>query len=251
MTTRPLYVASIWLRPFDRRSVRRRRGHTHPQQPGQRPDAEAWSYRPRAAMSSSVRASRRFLDSDPANTRSEFKRLMGTTHALEFPASGTTRRPEELSAEVLKSLRQDVADQLGSAGARRRLGSDTVRAASDRCGYPDGRASPGFERVELHSGAVASAIAAGWSQSGSTDRGCLRSGWWHLRRIAARTREGLLRVCRARRRQLSWVGALRRALMDVARPSCDRRHCDRIVANSRHAQALRRCRWRPRKPRSR
>ena len=61
---------------------------------------------------------RRFLDSDPANTRSEFKRLMGTTHALEFPASGTSRRPEELSAEVLKSLRQDVADQLGVAPER-------------------------------------------------------------------------------------------------------------------------------------
>src|SRR5258708_24008675 len=56
---------------------------------------------------------RRFLDADPANTRSEFKRLMGTTHALAFPASGTARRPEELAAEVLKSLRQDVADQLG------------------------------------------------------------------------------------------------------------------------------------------
>src|SRR5262249_15681024 len=53
---------------------------------------------------------RRFLDTDPANTRSEFKRLMGTTHRLEFPASGTVRKPEELSAEVLKSLRQDVAD---------------------------------------------------------------------------------------------------------------------------------------------
>src|SRR5882672_12775680 len=47
---------------------------------------------------------RRFLESDPANTRSEFKRLMGTTHTLEFPASGTSRKPEELSAEVLKSL---------------------------------------------------------------------------------------------------------------------------------------------------
>src|SRR5262245_10619200 len=56
---------------------------------------------------------RRFLDADPANTRSEFKRLMGTTHRLEFPACGTFRQPEELSAEVLKSLRQGVADPLG------------------------------------------------------------------------------------------------------------------------------------------
>src|SRR5882724_7702788 len=41
---------------------------------------------------------RRFLDLDPANTRSEFKRLMGTAHQLEFPASGVVRRPEELAA---------------------------------------------------------------------------------------------------------------------------------------------------------
>src|SRR5207253_11053355 len=53
---------------------------------------------------------RRFLDLDPANTFSEFKRLMGTTHKLTFTASGVVRRPEDLSAEVLKSLRQDVAD---------------------------------------------------------------------------------------------------------------------------------------------
>src|SRR6266852_3066081 len=42
---------------------------------------------------------RRFLDVDPANTRSEFKRLMGTTHQLEFTASGQVRRPEHLAAE--------------------------------------------------------------------------------------------------------------------------------------------------------
>jgi molecular chaperone DnaK len=36
---------------------------------------------------------RRFLETDPANTRGEFKRLMGTTHTLEFPASGAIRRP--------------------------------------------------------------------------------------------------------------------------------------------------------------
>src|SRR5262252_1329096 len=47
---------------------------------------------------------RRFLDGDPANTRTEFKRLMGTAQALEFPASGQRRRPEELAAEILRAL---------------------------------------------------------------------------------------------------------------------------------------------------
>src|SRR5215831_10785286 len=45
---------------------------------------------------------RRFLDADPANTRSEFKRLMGSANTLDFPASGAVRRPQELAAEVLK-----------------------------------------------------------------------------------------------------------------------------------------------------
>ena len=39
---------------------------------------------------------------------------MGTGKEIEFPASGAARKPEELSAEVLKALRQDIADQLGS-----------------------------------------------------------------------------------------------------------------------------------------
>src|SRR5262245_45961523 len=58
---------------------------------------------------------RRYLDSDPQNTRAEFKRLMGTAQAIEFPAAGARRKPEELAAEVLRSLRADARDQLGFA----------------------------------------------------------------------------------------------------------------------------------------
>src|SRR4051794_30890837 len=54
---------------------------------------------------------RRSLDSDPHNTRSEFKRLMGTDQTLEFPASKERRKPEALAAEVLRALRQDIQDQ--------------------------------------------------------------------------------------------------------------------------------------------
>ena len=56
---------------------------------------------------------RRFIEQDAANTAAEFKRLMGTGKAIEFPAAGVAKKPEELSAEVLKALRQDIADQLG------------------------------------------------------------------------------------------------------------------------------------------
>ena len=43
----------------------------------------------------------------------EFKRQMGTDHAYQFRTSGVEMRPETLSAEVLKSLRADVARSLG------------------------------------------------------------------------------------------------------------------------------------------
>src|SRR5882757_7663910 len=110
---------------------------------------------------------RRFLDSDPANTRSEFKRLMGTTHALDFPASSTSRRPEELSAEVLKSLRQDVADQLGITPECAVVSVPALFELHQTAGASNAAHRAGFERVELIQEPVASAIAAGWSQSGS------------------------------------------------------------------------------------
>src|SRR5690242_8473938 len=56
---------------------------------------------------------RRLLESDPENTRAEFKRLMGTAQRFEFPAACTSRLPEQLAAEVLRSLRSDVQEQLG------------------------------------------------------------------------------------------------------------------------------------------
>src|ERR1700716_3885236 len=52
---------------------------------------------------------RRFIEQDPDNTSAEFKRLMGTEAAIEFPSAGAKRKPEELSAEVLKALHQDIA----------------------------------------------------------------------------------------------------------------------------------------------
>lgn len=43
----------------------------------------------------------------------EFKRRMGTDYKYQFRTSGRIMRPEELSAEVLKSLRGDVQQRLG------------------------------------------------------------------------------------------------------------------------------------------
>jgi molecular chaperone DnaK len=43
----------------------------------------------------------------------EFKRRMGTDHKYEFKTSARSMRPEEVSAEVLKSLRGDVRQRIG------------------------------------------------------------------------------------------------------------------------------------------
>ena len=43
----------------------------------------------------------------------EFKRRMGSDFTYDFPASGLRKRPEDLSAEILKSLRGDVAQRTG------------------------------------------------------------------------------------------------------------------------------------------
>src|ERR1700712_3075253 len=48
---------------------------------------------------------------DPDNTQAEFKRWMGYSDALKFPASGKAMTAEELSAEVLKLLRADAERQ--------------------------------------------------------------------------------------------------------------------------------------------
>src|ERR1700693_6191790 len=48
-----------------------------------------------------------------ADTYIEFKRHMGTDHVYQFKSSGQTRRPEELSAEILRSLRADVQQRTG------------------------------------------------------------------------------------------------------------------------------------------
>jgi molecular chaperone DnaK len=58
------------------------------------------------------RAKNRIIDA-PEDAYVEFKRRMGSDHTYHFKSSGQTRRPEDLSAEVLKSLRGDVQQRTG------------------------------------------------------------------------------------------------------------------------------------------
>jgi molecular chaperone DnaK len=50
---------------------------------------------------------------DRDNTHTQFKRLMGSQQVLSFPNSGRQMKPEELSAEILQSLRDDVRRTAG------------------------------------------------------------------------------------------------------------------------------------------
>ncbi|HEY0323491.1 MAG TPA: Hsp70 family protein [Pyrinomonadaceae bacterium] len=59
------------------------------------------------------RAAKEKLDKDEKNTYAEFKLQMGTDAEFNFERSGRRMRPEELSAEVLKSLKADVKKRLG------------------------------------------------------------------------------------------------------------------------------------------
>lgn len=53
------------------------------------------------------------LESDPENAFSEFKLQMGTSQRYTFQRNGRSMAAEELSAEVLKSLRDDVRQRTG------------------------------------------------------------------------------------------------------------------------------------------
>ncbi len=148
----------------------------------------------RANVTVGVRA-RRFLESDPENTRAEFKRLMGTSQPIPFPASKGSRRPEELSAEVLKGLRQDVRDQLGFAPETAVVCVPALFELPQSSATSEAARLAGFRRVELLQEPVASALAAGWRHDGD-------AGKWLVFDLGAgtfdasllETRDGMLRV---------------------------------------------------------
>jgi molecular chaperone DnaK len=138
---------------------------------------------------------RRFLDTDPRNARAEFKRLMGTSHALEFAAAGITKKPEELSAEVLKSIRGDVRDQLGFAPDVAVISVPALFELAQTAATSDAARMAGFIRVEMIQEPVASAIAAGWSADAGDESWLvydLGGGTFDVTLLS--TREGLLRV---------------------------------------------------------
>ncbi len=106
---------------------------------------------------------RRFAERDPKNTATEFKRLMGTGERIEFPAAGVQRSPQELAAEVLRSLCADVRDQVGVAPRRAVVSVPALFELAQSAATTEAAKAAGLETVELIQEPIASALAAGWS----------------------------------------------------------------------------------------
>jgi molecular chaperone DnaK len=138
---------------------------------------------------------RRALDQDPTNVQAEFKRLMGTPHALRFAASGATRRPEELSAEVLRSIREDVRAQMGVLPERAVISVPALFELPQTAATSEAARLAGFDRVEMIQEPVASAIASGWKADAAPEPWLvydLGGGTFDVSLLE--TQEGLLRV---------------------------------------------------------
>jgi molecular chaperone DnaK len=139
---------------------------------------------------------RRFLEQDPTNTAAEFKRLMGTGKPIDFPAASAARTPEQLSAEVLKALRQDITDQLNVTIERAVISVPALFELPQSAATSEAARLAGFARVELLQEPIASALAAGWRADGDG------AGTWLVFDLGGgtfdasllETRDGLLRV---------------------------------------------------------
>ncbi len=138
---------------------------------------------------------RRYLDREPEDVRTEFKRLMGTPHTLAFPASGQRRKPEELSAEVLRALREDVRTQTGVAPRAAVISVPALFELPQTSATSEAARLAGFTRVEMIQEPVASAIAAGFRAEESSRPWLVYDlGGGTFDASLLESREGLLRV---------------------------------------------------------
>jgi len=108
------------------------------------------------------RRAQRALDGDPANTRGEWKRLMGTAERLPFEWAGAALLPEELSAEVIKSLLADVRDAAGFTPRAAVISTPALFELPQNHATTRAGRLAGLEDVVLIQEPIASAISAGW-----------------------------------------------------------------------------------------
>ncbi len=137
---------------------------------------------------------RKFLETDPENTKTGFKRLMGTQEQLSFPASEASKAPEALGAEILKSLRADIKEQLGFEPERAVISVPALFELPQNAATSEAARLAGFQRVELLQEPIASALAAGWSADSSGTWLVYDLGGGTFDASLLETRDGLLRI---------------------------------------------------------
>ncbi|HKO47924.1 MAG TPA: Hsp70 family protein [Polyangiaceae bacterium] len=138
---------------------------------------------------------RKLFEQDPENVRGEFKRLMGSGQTLHFPASGSSKKPEELAAEVLKSIREDIRTQLGFIPTCAVISVPALFELPQTAATSEAARLAGFERVEMIQEPVASGLGAGFrndEHAGSYLVYDLGGGTFDASLLESR--EGLLRV---------------------------------------------------------
>lgn len=132
---------------------------------------------------------------DPDNVALEFKRVMGQKYAKTFPAAARAMSPEELSAEVLKSLLADARRRTGE-GARAAVVTVPAAFGALQCeATARAAALAGLEEYPLLQEPIAAAVAYG-AEAGARDQRWLvfDLGGGTLDVAVVSTREGRLHV---------------------------------------------------------
>ncbi len=140
------------------------------------------------------RLAARYLETDPANTRAEFKRLMGTDITTVFTSSGLSLLAEDLSARVIMSLLSDASDALGFTPRAAVISTPALfELPQNHATMRAGRIA-GLEEVLLIQEPIAGAISAGWRQDSPGLWLIFDLGGGTLDVSLLETREGFLRV---------------------------------------------------------
>jgi len=173
------------------------------------------------------------LQTDPDNVSAEFKRWMGQKDRKSFPASQRVLSAEELSAEVLKSLKEDV---------RRQTGVDVVTAVITvpaafgalQC-EATARAAllAGLEEAPLLQEPIAAAIGYGVKPDSANQRWLVFDlGGGTLDIAVISTRDGRLNVIEHRGNSLLGGKDIDRLIVDqVVLPAISTRYTLRITSS--------------------